>query len=100
VHDRVRVRQQLGGEPGRRVRIGPEDLLQLPEIVTAAGGRGQRQQQPGTQRGCHVMPGTGHLVEPPGITGQRGGDAQTGRRHSPTVPWAGAQRHRDRRRLI
>jgi hypothetical protein len=52
----------------------------------------QRQQQPGAQRGCHLMPGASHLVEPPGVTGQRNDEARTSHGHAPTVPWAGAQR--------
>ena len=85
-------RQQLGGERGRCARISPQDLLQLPQVVTGARRPGQRQQQPGAQRGCHVMPRASHLVEPPGVTGQRIDKAGASHGHTPTVPWAGAKR--------
>ena len=39
------------------------------------------------------MTGTSHPMEPPGVTGQRGGETQIGHRHIPTVPRARAERH-------
>jgi hypothetical protein len=86
MNQRVRALQQLSGEPGRCARIGPQDLLQLPQVVTGARWPGQRQQQPGAQRGCHLVPGASHLVEPPGVTGQRNDEARTSHGHAPTVP--------------
>jgi hypothetical protein len=42
--------QQHSGKTRRLVGISPEDLLQSLPVVTGAGGPGQRQQQPSTQR--------------------------------------------------
>jgi hypothetical protein len=39
------------------------------------------------------MPGTGHLVEPPGIAGQRSSNLRRGHRHAHTLPWPSTERH-------